>query len=138
MDDIRENMDAVETVDYSIYNAIMGGYMVKLEGIHNVAKSSLPIKQVQPYELILPEIPKFILTLGSKIEIVQKKHPASMSNSVHNSFNTSTYKPPRAITEDDQVVCISEQSSNQEERPNQYIKTKIGMRQEKERTVERS
>ncbi len=46
MDDIRENMDAVETVDYSIYNAIMGGYMVKLEGIHNVAKSSLPIKQV--------------------------------------------------------------------------------------------
>lgn len=46
MDDIRDNMDAVETVDYSIYNAIMGGYMVKLEGIHNVAKSSLPIKQV--------------------------------------------------------------------------------------------
>lgn len=34
-----------------------------------------------------------------------------MTNSVQNSFNTSTYKPPRIITEDDEVVCISEQSS---------------------------
>ena len=46
LEDIRENMDAVETVDYSIYNAIMGGYMVKLEGINGVAKSTLSIKQV--------------------------------------------------------------------------------------------
>jgi len=36
--DIRENMDAVETVDYSIYNTIMGGYQTKLEKIKSVTK----------------------------------------------------------------------------------------------------
>lgn len=31
-------MDAVETVDYSIYNAIMGGYQVKYENLKDVVK----------------------------------------------------------------------------------------------------
>ena len=33
MEDIRENMDAVETVDYAIYAEIMKGYKVKLDSI---------------------------------------------------------------------------------------------------------
>lgn len=39
-------MDAVETVDYSIYNAIMGGYMAKLEGISNMARLPINIKSI--------------------------------------------------------------------------------------------
>lgn len=36
MDDIRENMDAVETVEYAIYAEIMKGYKVKLDAICEV------------------------------------------------------------------------------------------------------
>lgn len=46
MGDIGENMDAVETVDYGIYNAIMGGYMVKKQNMENIAKSLPTLKPI--------------------------------------------------------------------------------------------
>lgn len=39
-------MDAVETVDYNIFNSIMNGYQNKIDVAKNIAKESLNFKNI--------------------------------------------------------------------------------------------
>jgi hypothetical protein len=46
MVDIKDNMEAVETVDYSIYTTIMGGYQNKIEKARQVTKEVITLKPI--------------------------------------------------------------------------------------------
>ena len=96
MDDIKENMDAVETVDYPIYSEIMKGYKLKLDSIAEVRDAGFKFKPISKCEVNFPEIPKTLYSIADKINISSHKY----SGGTFNSLNI--LQPERVVAEEEE------------------------------------
>jgi hypothetical protein len=70
LSDIRDNMEAVESVDYSIYTTIMGGYQNKIDKARLATKEIDSLKPIEKCTIVLPEIPMALYTLSDRISVI--------------------------------------------------------------------
>jgi hypothetical protein len=109
LNDIQDNMDAVESVEYSIYTTIMEGYQNKIDKAKHASKEVVSLKPVEQCTIALPEIPMALYTLSDRISIVFTNQ-GEYSN---NNSRRGGFKEERAVSEED--GCMFEQSSSEEE-----------------------
>jgi hypothetical protein len=85
--DIRDNMEAVESVDYAIYTTIMGGYQTKIDRARLATKEIDSLRPIEKCAIVLPEIPMELYTLSDRISIAfaNKENSAAESNKDENN-----------------------------------------------------
>ena len=71
MEDIQNNLETVENVEYSLYEAIMTGYKDRINRSFSILNEE--IKEFPTIEMIFPEIPKTLQNLASKISLDSRR-----------------------------------------------------------------
>lgn len=103
MQDIEDNIEAVQSVDKIVYREIMGSYAAKLSLMQQQGMDTEGLKHEEHFKIFFPQIPHKIGELASKIEIasdvrLQKvfliNKPAFLQgkSSLKESNNTKIYK----------------------------------------------
>lgn len=85
--DIHLNMDAVESVEQKVYSDIMNGYIGRLSVIDEMKVEVSDLEQVEKLFVQLPEVPKNLTGLASKVVIRTQK-----SSSIATNLNSQVYK----------------------------------------------
>lgn len=95
LEDINNNLDAVESVEHHVYATIMSGYREKLMAAGELMREEVRL-QLPRLEINVPEVPKMLYSLADRISV----GCASRKSSIRTSTITPLHmKAQQIVTE---------------------------------------
>jgi glyceraldehyde-3-phosphate dehydrogenase/erythrose-4-phosphate dehydrogenase len=90
-------METVQNTTSTTYKAVMDQYYAKAERAREISQQPISLKSIEKHKLALPEIPKCIETIASRVSLGVANN--SSHSLISNSSFGNVFKAQRIITE---------------------------------------